>query len=123
MPNIEREIDCDICHATFITRGNSGKYCPDCQAEAQRERKRQSQERIKASRPARAAGRYIITGYDSQLVRDFRHEDTVISLKGRLMTSDILRDLIQQLPAGVYIRKNGRKYVTTQDCRLKEITA
>ncbi len=122
MPNIEREIECDICHATFITRGNSGKYCPDCQAEAQRERKRQSQERIKSSRPARTDGRYIITGYDSQLVREC-HEDTVISLKGRLMTSDILRDLIQQLPAGVYVQKNGRKFITTQNCTLQEITA
>lgn len=118
----EHEVECEICGATFLTRGAVAKYCAECQHIAAKENKRRSDERLKANRRARTDGRYIITGYDMRLVQG-DEEDAVIPLKGRVMTKEIFRDLIQQLPAGVYIRKNDRKYVTTQDCRLKEITA
>ena len=117
----EHEVECEICGATFLTRGAVAKYCVECQPIAAKENKRRSDERLKASRRARTDGRYIITGYDTRLVQG-DEEDAVIPLKGRVMTKEIFRDLIQQLPAGVYVQKNGKKFVTTKMCTLKEVT-
>jgi len=117
----EHEVECVICGATFLTRGAVAKYCAECQPIAAKENKRRSDERLKASRRARTDGRYIIIGYDTRFVQG-DEEDAVIPLKGRVMTKEIFRDLVQQLPAGVYVQKNGRKFVTTKDCMLKEVT-
>ena len=117
----EHEVECEICGATFLTRGAVAKYCAECRPIAAKENKRRSDERLKASRRARTDGRYIIVGYDTRLVRG-DEEDSVIPLKGRVMTKEIFRDLIQQLPAGVYVQKNGKKFITTNVYTLKEVT-
>jgi len=121
MPCREHEVECVICHTMFLTRGAVAKYCAECQPIAAKENKRRSDERLKSSRRARTDGRYIITGYDTRFVQG-DEEDAVIPLKGRVMTNDIFRDLIQQLPAGIYVQKNGKKFVTTKMCTLKEVT-
>lgn len=121
MPCREHEVECEICGAIFLTRGAVAKYCAECQPIAAKERKWLSDERLKANRRARTDGRYIIIGYDARLVQG-DEEDAVIPLKGIVMTNDIFRDLIQQLPAGVYVQKNGKKFVTMKNCTLKEVT-
>lgn len=74
----------------------------------------------KAAKPKPIKDKYIITSYDPDLI-DFNEEMELIALKGRLLSPEMLADMLDTLPPGVRIQRNGQNYIVDEIGKLSPL--